>query len=473
MKKNKTAALAARISAVTLSAALLCSSLFSCSSSAYDTPEKYVSLSELSQITVDTADIEQTFDDLIEQLLINLSDKVYTPVEEPDATIMEGDKICIYYSGIPTDNSVELSDEILKSLTNTSDEKGYEFVVGDGDFIPEIEDAAIGKNINSPFEVNVEYTEETAAYEELEGLEIKFDVTVVSVSRQVIDEKHSVTLRYSAELANGDEPLDTILTLLEKTSENLLLSDDDAAFDIEFRVADVKEFIIGRSPSESFEFTLILPAENAAVYGYDEDVELLFSAEITSAYKAPEKLTDELVDSLTDGEYQSSEQYEQLLRDMIREDLAFQAIADAAVYTDELPEEEYNTYYSDNYNSALYAALGDISSLTSEELAQLMTEELTEQVENTARENAIAELHERLLLEYLFKLLSITISDEEYEQMLSELYESYETNYYFMLYTYGITSPEELADYLGREYLETQFKYQKLLPVIAEKVVYV
>ena len=149
------------------------------------------------------------------------------------------------------------------------------------------------------------------------------------------------------------------------------------------------------------------------------------------------------------------------------------SLASKATFSDKLPKKEYEKLYEENYNEALYDYIGYGYDYSTEEMAAMLTEEVLAKIEVTADENTVAELRERLLLEYLYDLLDLSLTEDEYTSALNDLYKTYQIEYSYMLYYYGINKASDLEDYLGKDYLEVQFLYEKLLPLLAEKIQFV
>lgn len=457
--------------ALTLLFLFMLTALTSCQKSAFDHPEDYVSLPPLDEIRVTQEEIDKAMEELEADILDGLTGEYFTPLTESGETVRLGDKATVRYSGAPTSSSVKLSEEAEEALSG-SDQAGYGLIVG-SDTLPEkVENALIGKKAGESVSVTVTYTEDDTDIEDLVGVEVELKIEILEIARLFITERHAVKLKFTASLPDGIKASDEIETLLEGGVETVTLSDQEDSFDTAFTIDEIRPHLLGHGKYDELTFTLTLDSERASEYGYDEALPVSFTATILEASETPEALTDELIEEMTGGIYNKVDDYRAFCLKMVKEDLALRAVSSAATFADEMPEKEYNEFYEENYNAALYATMGDVSGYTAEELAALMSEEVANKINETAHDNTIVELHERFLLEYLFDLLDLSLTEEEYNTMLQELYDTYTANYSYMLLYYGIDSPAELEEYIGREYAEVQFLYEKLLPVLGEKVTF-
>jgi FKBP-type peptidyl-prolyl cis-trans isomerase (trigger factor) len=74
-------------------------------------------------------------------------------------------------------------------------------------------------------------------------------------------------------------------------------------------------------------------------------------------------------------------------------------------------------------------------------------------------ESAIKSVKSRLVYEYLFDKLNITLTKKEYNEKLEAFYN--ENKIYYMYY-FGITDVDGVEEYFGKETLEMEFEYDKL-----------
>lgn len=439
--------------------------LASCGS-AYNKPHKYVSLPALSEITVKNADLEAELDSVIDEILENLSGEYYIPVASLSERVKAGDRVHVSFA---PDGDQGLPSDVIETLT-AAEKDGIYVIPGSGSSPKPLEDIVLGTKVGDVLSVKISYTEDDTDIEELIGKTITFTVTVHEIARLTVTEQHTVELNFTAKLAGDETPMNTILKLLEGGTETVDLADPEDTFNTVFSPADILPYVKGCRKYESVSFSLTIPADKAKDYGYETDVTLDITATVQKVIETPTAMTDALANEITGGVYTKAADYIDFCREEVKATIAYNAVVKAATFTKDLPEKEYNELYPDNYNAALYAVVGDVGNYTEEQLASMIDPEVMDKIKEMARENTETELRERLVMEYLFDLLKIKLTDKEYNEQLAELYKTYENEYYYMLYYYNITTKEALAEYLGVDYLKAQFSYQKLLPLLKEQI---
>ncbi len=442
-------------------------SLAACGS-AYNKPEKYLSLPDLSSITVSNQEIDERLNEVVYDILENLTGEYYTPLVSPSERVKQGDRVHVSFY---PDAGQGLSDDVITTLTAKEADKIY-IIPGSASSPEALENIVVDTKVGDILSTKITYGEDDTDIEELIGKTVTLTVNVHEIARLTVTKRHTVEIKYTAKLANGETPLDSILVLLAGGNETVDLSDPEDSFNTVFTPNELAEYLIGRRKYETVVFSLTIPQEKATAYGYDRTVTLDIEATILKAVETPSALTDALVNEVTNGAYTTATDYLDFCREKLKEDAAFNAVTQTATFQKDLPQKEYNLLYTDNYNAALYAVVGDVSGYTEEQLASMLSQEVHDKIKEMAKENTEEELRERLILEYLFDLLNIKLTTEEYNEKLSELYTTYQNEYYYMLYYYNITTKEALAEYLGTDYLEAQFCYQKLLPVLKEQITF-
>ena len=463
-----------RILSLLLALLLLTSVLVSCKEdpSPFDTPEKYITAPDLSTITVKNSEVEESYQNVMKDLLEDMTGEHFQKLAERDAVVQKGDKVHISYKGTAKDPSITLSDTALAAINALESDRVF-VIPGAGEVSTAIEDILIGSKTGSELSVSVTYTEDDTDIDELVGKEVVFVIKVHSISRLTVSSRHAVKLKYTAKLADGSVPLDTIVKLLAGGVETVDLADKEDTFNEAFPVSEISALLIGKHKYDKLSFTLTLPAEKAEKYGYSTDVTIAFEATITEAIETPALLTDEMVTNVTEGQMNTVAEYEAYCRNMVKEQLALAAVADATVYNDDYPKDLYNEFYEENYNEAMYNYSGSYTDLSVEELKNLLTEELLNTIETAARESTISELRERFLFEYYFDYFDLKLTKEEYEKELNELYNIYYTQHYYALVHYGISNVKDFEEYFGKEYLEVQFLYEKLPPLLKDAIQFV
>ena len=436
--------------------------------SAFDSPEKYVTLPALSSITVSEKAVDEELSEVIDDLLEGLTGEHFTPLDGSEETVRAGDRVQVSFA--PTEGQ-GLSAETVKLLT--ANEKDRIYLIPGSDTMPKaLEDAVLGKKVGDTPTAEVTYTADDTDITELIGKTVTLKLTLHKIARLTVTNQHAVKVRFTAKLAGEEIPIDQILSLLKGDVETVDLADEEDTFNTVFSSGQLAEKLVGLHKLDTTTFSLTLPKEKATEYGYDRDITLDFEATLLSATDTPSELTDLLIDEMTYGVYTDVESYLVFCRNMVKEEMALQAIMEAAEFEDDLPEKEYDEFYTENYNAALYAVVGDVSGYTPEQLGVMLSNEVLQKVQETAHENTVRELYERFVLEYLYELLDVRLTKAEYDEKLSELFASYQAEYYYMLYYYNITTKEALEGYLGKDYIEVQFRYEKLLPLLKDEITY-
>ncbi len=463
-----------RLLSLLLAALLLTATLVSCGEdpSPFDNPGKYVTPPDLSTVKVKNSEVEKSYQNVMQELLEDMTGEHFQKLAERDAIVQKGDKVHISYKGTAKDTSITLSDTAHAAINALESDRVF-VILGAGEVSTAIEDILIGSKTGSELSVSVTYTENDTDIDELVGKEVVFVIKVHSISRMTVSSRHAVKLKFTAKLADESVPLDTILTLLQGGVETVDLADKEDTFDEAFSVSEISSLLIGKHKYDKLSFTLTLPAEKAEKYGYHTDVAIAFDATITEAIETPALLTDEMVTNVTEGQMNTVAEYEAYCRNMVKEQLALAAVADAATYNDDFPKDLYNEFYEENYNEAMYDYSGSYTDLSVEELKNLLTEELLNTIETAAHESTISELRERFLFEYYFDYFDLTLTKEEYESELNELYNIYQTQYYYALIHYGISDVKDFEEFFGKEYLEVQFLYEKLPPLLKDAIQFV
>lgn len=144
-------------------------------------------------------------------------------------------------------------------------------------------------------------------------------------------------------------------------------------------------------------------------------------------------------------------------KSIVAYDTLFEAFA-VRIYPDR-PIDSAVTDYVTDYVSSVYE-----EKLTDEELQTVFEEQY---------ENALAyarkAVGERMILEYLFSFYQVTMTQGEYVEARDA---DLEQNFFEYYYYYGISDAATLEAVFGKDLLVAQYKYEKLLPVLAEKVAF-
>ena len=516
---------------------LLVSMLIGCS--AYSNPEKYVTLPAKGSVSISRAEIDKQINEDIDDMLESGREANYEELTDADATVAKGDQVKLSYEGKPVNTKLELTDDELAKMKSES----YDLVIGSGSFIgayestdkvkdnPGFEDQLIGLKKGEKKTITVTFPDVYESNTKLQGEVVNFDVEILTISRDLIDDKDTAELSYEFELpedlkdeeepaeeepseeapadedeakASADEADtgDTTTTGSddttttgegetsgEKTKEELkALFDelfDEGKFDIDFSdpdsykdkkfntifsVSDIASEIKGKAIYAEIEIKLTVPEGNDTYKEFfGKEITVKFTVEKVTAL--PE-LTDDYVKEQSNETYSTVAEYKEALEKNIIASLAFDAILEATV-VNEYPKKELETVYKNSIDSQVQQKLnGSPSSFSQSELDEVLTDSVYQEIYATAAATAYSSVKQRLVIEALFNAYDITLSSKEYKEKLEEYYASVQTDYYsaYMLAYYGITDIDAFEDYYGKESLELQFKNQKLNEVIGDYV---
>lgn len=513
---------------------LLASTLVSCS--AYKNPSKYIELPEKGAATISAAEIKSKLDEQINDILEDGRDSNYVELEDEDATVQKGDQVAIYYKGTLVDESVDLTEKEIAGMTNipAEGEEGdpHDLVIGSNSFIgayedeedPEkntegFEEQLIGHKKGDKFTILVTFPDNygTTVFQ---GQQANFEIEIVSISRNTIDDESTIGVDYTFEdITDAEEPEDNngedVTTPETGDDEDADVSeaaeeadkddededadapetdedeDDEIAdifadlfkdgdFEIDytadkikgkfndlFSIADYAEFFKGQNVYYEYTFTYIIPEDVDEKYKELIGREVKVTLTVCEVTSLPE-WNDEYVAEYTSDEYKTVEEYTEFLETNIKQQLAYEAILGAANVKDYPMREVKKTYktYVDTYVSQELGGRSP-SDYTNSELKKILTDEVYEKIYANAAASAFAAVKERLVVEALIEELNIELSNKEYKEKRAEYYADYQI--YFMYY-YGITSEKALEKYYGKDALKLQFLTEKLYEVIVDYV---
>ncbi len=435
---------------------------------AYDTPEDFITLPALKDVVVQNSIINEKVQAEIDALLPELGKTAYVALPAGTAAIT-GNVVNIYYTGRAKDPNVSLSEDNLKGMSNADDETGYDLLLGSGSFIDGFEDQLIGAKKGDTIAVDVSFPEDYGN-DELNGLAVIFDVTVNEVYEAKITDQNEVSVYVSYTLV-GEEPNTNLSYFLYIHEASLTMSDLSQKFDEFFDAQPLYDALLGKSLLDEITLTLILDREGAEEFGYDKALTLTATITIYDILTFPTELTDEDINSYTGGLYPTAQAFREYLFDYFKVEVAYDTLTELAVYKD-IPTDVFEALYEGYYDASIYTQIGDVSQMTEDELASVLTDEVKATADSFATENATAEWKDTMLVAYLEKAIDFVFTDEMYQAELQELYEYYCTYEAFLLYYYGIDSIEKFEAAFGEDYLRVQFKNNSLLNTVAEKVSY-
>lgn len=519
MKKSiRAAALAAAV-------ILTASSLIGCS--AYKKPEKYITIPGKGEVVVKNSDIQEDYDENIEEIREDNRETYYKPLTDKDEAVKDGDKVYIYYEGTPVDSSLSLSESTINGMKYDSssddkdaDEKGYGLIIGSGSFINAytdsddeskntdgFEEQLIGHKADEEVEVIVTFPSDYDTTE-LQSVVVKFTVTINSISRAYVahedgytDDDMQVTVGYEftepteneddadedKDETTEDEDVDTtdaedevetptetkkFADIFKSGTFSYTLDDEDSYKEKTFldflKVSDYVEQIAGKALNEEITVKFTVPEDAGDSYKDYVGQEIEMTLTVTDIDRLPE-WTDEFVNDYTSGQYETVDAYKEYAWSALAQNAAFEAISEK-VEVKEYPQSELKSTYKNYVYQLVYSKLGnqDPGDFTQKELNEKISESDYEEIYNSAAVSAKDSVRQRLIIEYLCNYFDITLSNKEYDEKLSSELSS---NFY-TYYQYGIYTTASLESYYGKDYFELQFKTEKMLEKITEYVTF-
>ncbi|MBE6608047.1 MAG: hypothetical protein E7633_05795 [Ruminococcaceae bacterium] len=496
-----------KILALILTAVMLCTFMTSCSN-AYKNYDKYIEIGDLKKIELSEAKILKKVADAILDIRDSSREEYFVELEGTDVVSQNGDKLNIdfaYKSHKDLDNAdLKLSEETLKGM---SAEKS-DLVLGSGTFVGAytdlkneernnkgFEEQLEGKKIGDKVDVTVTFPSKYSTAE-LQDVIVVFEVTINSISRSSIDITNKELLANISyvftdpDAKKEDEDKDSTddKTEKEKSKFTDLFKSDDLSIDLSseefdkfntiFEISKIVEALDGKEKLEEFEIEFTVPEDVAE--SEDKDVKAFAdyagrTIKVTFTVDEIEILpdwTDDFVKKHTKEKYTTTKDYEDYLYKDFGTSMAITAIIDSAKFI-EVPWNEtkkaYKSALESNITSILQSlsssstAQVDIGNYTQDEFELLVDKESYSEANTAAMETAIKSVKSRLVYEYLFDKLGVTLSKKDYNTKLEEFYNENKTYY---MYYFGITDVQGVEDYFGKETLETEFKYD----ILAEKL---
>lgn len=502
--------------------ALVLATAMLASCSAYKNPENYITIPDLSSISISRADLNKTMKEQIDEIIENNREENYAEISE---AAKNGDRVNIDYEGRSADPSVTLSETALAGMKAEKQDLilGSGSTIGDyskdGELITEgFEDQIVGMKAGDTKEITVTFPDKYSSNTELQGKKVIFKITVHSVSRLTVDEECLLKVEYAftdpsetveedkseeesestpstASSASDDKTSDDSVTddSLEDDEEDTKKftdlfedgdfeldyaaeADDKAVFNKIFKIDDFREDFIGLHLYDEIEKKVTVPEDADDDFKAYAGKEISITFTVNSATVLPE-WNDEFIKEYTSESYTTVAAYEEALMEDITNSAAYEAVV-AAVTVDEVPQSEFDKLYKQYVDQSVDAQVQQLAGktldeLTEAELDDLIDDTTMQSIRNSAASQALADVKERLIWEYLFEQLDITLSKDEYKTELEAGYEEYVAQYMYYYYSYyGImfADAQDMEDYYGKEGLELQFKFNKLVKVLPEKI---
>ena len=434
---------------------------------AYNEPEKYVTI-DLSTVQVSNAPIKKDVDAYIDQVLSSLAREDYKKQDNTVAAIL-GDMVNINYKGRAKDPSLTLSDATIAGMDNTSQTGGYDLVLGSGSFIPGFEEQLVGAKTGETVTIDVTFPKGYS--DELSEVAVLFDVTINSLSRATVSEKNVLYLTVVYTLKTETTATSDLALFLEGHDVQFDMRDTAAKFDEHFDATALRTAILGKSTFGTATFDVVMPLEVAKEFGHETELSLSAQVTVEQVVFYPDALTDEDVKSYTGGEYTTVDAFVAYITNHYKSTYAYEAISKAAKI--EIEESIYSIIYNNYFTMKLESLVGDTSTMTEEELAAAMTDDVKKQCDEFATTNATAEYNDRMLLAYLSNKVGFVLTEELYQEELKAMFDYYMEYYYYYMIMYGISTTQGFEDFFGRDQLEIEFISNQVLPKLADYVTYV
>ena len=227
-----------------------------------------------------------------------------------------------------------------------------------------------------------------------------------------------------------------------------------------------EEGLIGKKIGDTVDLNLTFPEE----YGVEElnGADVVFTVTINYAAEMPE-LTDELADKLSDGEYETVDEYKESIRSELQasndetyQNAVYGAIMDKLIA--EYPIEEYpeeaKSYYAEtiikNYIEPYAQMYGmELDEFVSAAYGGLTMDELKEQQINPEAEHMA---QQELILGAIAEKEGITMTDEELDEVIKNLADQYGT------------TAEDILKYEDKEYIRMSELDRKVMEWLAVNV---
>lgn len=176
----------------------------------------YVPAIPYESLALDRAYIDKLINDDVKSFL-----SAFGTVEEypdPETKAKYDDTVNIIFKGYPHDESVELPDEVLASMTNENRGEGYDLTLGSNTFMrryeseehpeknnPGFEDQIVGHKKGEKFTITVTFPDDYGNSAELRGLVVDFDITLNSISHILETEITDDLVRNNSDFESADD----------------------------------------------------------------------------------------------------------------------------------------------------------------------------------------------------------------------------------------------------------------------------
>lgn len=504
-----------KILALILTAVMLCTFVTSCAN-AYKNYDKYIEIGDLKKVELSEAKILKKVADAILDIRDSSREEYFVELKGEDVVSQNGDKLNIdfdYKSHKDLDNpDLKLSEKTLEGMKS----EGFDLVLGSGSMVGAytakdsknealnnkgFEEQLEGKKIGEKVEVTVTFPDKYQTAE-LQTVIVTFEVTINSISRSSIDATNKELLANigykftNPDLKDEDEDKEDKDSTDGKTETKTdfielfkagkfdvdFSSEEFGKFNTLFEISKVVEVLDKKEKLEEFDIEFTVPedvaeSEDKAVKAFEKYAGRTIKVTFTvNEIEILPEWDDEFVKEHTKEEYKTAKDYEDFLYKDFGNAMAISAIIDSAKFV-EVPWKEakkaYKTSLESNITSILQSLSSsantqvDIGNYTQEEFELLIDEKTYADANKAALETAIKSVKSRLVYEYLFDKLEVSLTKKEYNTKLEEFYNENKTYY---MYYFGITDVDGVEDYFGKETLEMEFKYDILSEKLLDQV---
>ena len=262
---------------------------------------------------------------------------------------------------------------------------------------------------------------------------------------------------------------DNTLEMLCKTSVNLVIGAgdiyklfSDKIMDSPDDAADFERELVGLSVGDSKNIILTLPGDCqiSALRG----LKVCFTVSLNTVNRPDAdvgSLTDDTV--LQKTGYPTVNEYRNYLVEYYLGDLAYNAVVEKCEIIDDC-KEIFDVYVDKYIHELILQSYGD-------ELTEKEYNKAYDEVMKSSKDKAYAWAtpvsRERLILNSLFELCEIKLSDNQYKTLLEADWNENKEKY---KQTAGVESAKALEDYFGKEELMLAYCFDELLRVLPEKI---
>gem|GEM_PF-2250937 len=305
--------------------------------------------------------------------------------------------------------------------------------------------------------IRLEYTDYAQLYDENAVVElydsVNIDYSIAQESMDIVSEDLVTALSH-----DGEDVIVGSMTLIEAYSHPTDSSLDTRSFE---------DQLLGSKAGDTLQITVTFPDDYIYTDENGKETDDLASArctfDVTVNFICRGEIPDlaaNLISNYTAEMYTTVAAYRDYIYAYYRSAFAYDAILKSATLI-EYPEEElYNARL--NYMTSVIGSKYSSVDLDEEDV-QALYDTLYDQADAYAKQAVF----ERLVLEYLFDKCNVELTETSYQGMLEA---DYRSRYYEYYMYYGVTTMVGYESYFGKENLVLQYKYQKLMDVLASYV---